>query len=595
MHRTRLSLALALCLAPLALSAAALGCATSSEVDPREGPPREDGGTMRPPGAPDPWSLEVDTSGVSPYVALDATAVAIEGRVIASEGVGALSVAGASTTVAADGRFTASVPVAPGLVHVEIEATDADTPTAHSRRADRSLLVSRFLPEGELDARAAALVLSNEVVAAMSEGLQDRVAGLDIASEIMMRPTLTDDSCRTVPTAARHGTARLRTFIDEAGRLFLEIVIPDLRIEFRGTCRALITTTDVTGSMEASVVIRTELTSPPSDACAVGLSRGPVDVTLADFDLSVRGGSGIFGLITSLAGELREGDTAEQLRGEFAAQAGALLDAELGSVSIFDQESVMELFGVSLDVGLCLTGLISESGMLRAIVGSRVRGPGTFDAPGAPQVEGTLPPARAGTLVLDANLVAQLVYSAWRAGALTRDGVLEVDAGMLAIVAPELATRFPRGTMVSVDLDGELPPLVRAAPAAAPAGPDDPAPRGDLFLEIGDLDLVLRVGTEELFRVGNVLRFGLELVPEGEALRPMVVSVEAVTWIEEEPIADANDRILAGVINGQIGDAAAGLLGDARIALPALGATALVASDVTPAEGGRYIEVTLAP
>jgi hypothetical protein len=420
----------------------------------------------------------------------------------------------------------------------------------------------------------------------MAAPLQDRVATIDIASEIRSRPTLTDDDCVTRPTGAAHGTPRLRTFVDEMGRLILEITIPSLEVSFEGTCDTFLSSTDVTGRMSTHVVIRTELFATPGEACAVGLEHGPVSVELADFDLDISGGSGLFGLIVSLGGELREGDTADALRGEFAAEAEALLAAELGMLSVFDEAGTRALFGVELDLALCLTGLVSEGGMLRAIVGSRVTGPGLRDAPGAPMVEGALPAAQPDTLTLDANLVAQLLFSAWRAGALAQRDVLEVEMSMLSLIAPRLRTMFEGDTAVSVDLEGELPPLVRAAPAEG---------GGDLVLEIGDLDLVLRVDDVVLFRIGNVLRFTLELVPDAGALRAEVIGVEATTWVEAEPVADAIDDALAGAIQAQIGDAAAALLGETAIELPAIGGAPLTAIDVTADPGGRYVHVSLAP
>nr|MDQ3037381.1 hypothetical protein [Myxococcota bacterium] len=340
----------------------------------------EEGGTVPPapvdPGEPDVpggWTLEVDTRATSAFVAPDVTSARIEGLVIASERATRLSVAGIDVPLATGGAFTVSVPAAPGLVHVPIEAFDG---ARHTRRADRSLLVASFLEEGALSPAAASLVLSSAVVEAMAAPLQDRAAAIDIATEIRSRPTLTDDDCVTRPTGASHGTPRLRTFIDETGSLILEITIPSLEVSFEGTCDTFLSSTDVTGEMSTHVVMRTQLWATPGDTCAAGLEHGPVSVELTDFDLDIRGGSGLFGLLVTLGGELREGDTADALRAEFAAEAEALLDAELGMVRVFDEVGTRALFGVELELALCLTGLVTEDGVLRAIVGSSVRGPG---------------------------------------------------------------------------------------------------------------------------------------------------------------------------------------------------------------------------
>ena len=190
-----------------------------------------------------------------------------------------------------------------------------------------------------------------------------------------------------------------------------------------------------------------------------------------------------------------------------------------------------------------------------------------------------MPAVAPGELLLDGNLVAQLLFAAWQDGGLARANVEEVELDVLTLVAPDLATRYPPGTKVSVHLDGELPALVRATPGGA----------GNLQVELGDLMLELMVGDDRLFRIGAVLRLELELVPMNGALVPTVVGTAATAVILDERV-DANDDLLESVIAVRVGSTASALLSGAAIALPELpGLGAPV--DVTADAGGRFLRV----
>lgn len=544
-----------------------------------------DGSDPRP--GPGGYALTVDTTGTDSYAPAHATSWTVSGRVVASEGLDSLTVAGGAAPVAGDGRFSRDVSLEPGLTLVPIEAADLGAPP-HVRQAHRSILAASYLPEGHINSRAAAIVLTNEVVAPIAEPLQARVAGIDIAREIMARRTLTDDDCRTVADAASHGTPMLSLTV-EGGALWLQITIPNLDIRYHGTCSAVIFSTDISGRMRTSVVLRTQLSAPTGDVCASGLDHTPAVVDLVGFDNDVSGGGSLLEmLLVSLMAEMREGDTADAMKAEFEAQADVLLGSELSGLSAFDSMETMTLFDTPIDVRLCLTGLASEGGTLRATIGATATGSGGGDvavmAPGAPMVTGELPASAPGKLWLDSGLVGQLLFAAWRGGALASESVSEIDVGTLSVVVPDLRGRYPAGTMAQIGIDGRMPPLVRAA---VPAD-------GDLLLDIGELHLLISAGGELLFRIGAQIRMTLELVPEAGALRPEVVDVSADTWIIEEPVVDADEEVLNAAVQLQIADAASALLGDATIALPEIGG-ALTPTDVTATPGARYVEITLAP
>lgn len=536
-------------------------------------------------GGPDGYTLAIDTSATDSYAPAHATSWTISGRVTSSEGLAALTVAGGAVPVGAGGEFTRDVSLVPGLNLVPIEATDMAAPP-HLRQGHRAILATDYLPEGHINPQAAALTLTNEILADMAAPLAGLVSGIDIASEIMSRPTLTDDECRTVPDSASHGTPTLSLTVDATGALWLEIRIPSLDVRYHGRCSTFLFSSDVTGRMQTDVVLRSQLSAPPGDVCISGLEHSPPIVDLVGFDNSVSGGGSLLELlIVTLAGEIKEGDTADALKAEFEAQADALLSSELMGLTVFNVSETMTLFDTPIDVRLCMTGLVTEGASLRAIVGATAMGPSGGDvavtAPGAPLVAGELPPAAPGKLWLDANLVGQLLFSAWRAGALEDDAVEEIPLDTLTIVVPDLRGLYPAGTMGRIGIDGQMPPLVRAAVTG----------EGDLVLELGELHLTISAGSDLLFRIGAVIRMTLELVPEGAALRPEVANVTADTWIIEEPVVDADEELLNAAVQLQIGDAASALLGDATIGLPDIGGT-LTPTDVTPA-GPRYLEINL--
>ncbi|MCS6799334.1 MAG: hypothetical protein NZ898_12560 [Myxococcota bacterium] len=538
--------------------------------------------------------LRIDTSSTQPYAGETATTWDVRGRVTASEGIGALQVAGRTVTPAASGEFSTSVPIRAGLNLVEITATDRASP-AHARKGHRVLLSSNYIAEGALNPRAAALVLTDAILSSMVAPLAGRVASIDIASEIMRRRTLTDDDCVTRPTGARHGRPTLALRVTPEGALRLEVVVPGLRVDFAGTCsNFFLGTVNVRGNMTTDVVLATVLSAPPSDNCVVGLQHGPPSVELRGFDLDVSGGSSLLEMLAiAIVSEMREGNTAEALEAEMTAEASALLDSELRELTVFDAGSTLTLFDVPLRVGLCMTGLVSEGGVLRAYVGARVQGPGGRDeAPGAPALRGELPPPAPGALWLDANLVGQLLFGAWRAGALSRPDAQQIDGSLLALLAPSLRSHLPSGSRVDVSIEGELAPFVRAAePPAADATAGEPA--ADLIVGLGDLQLILSGGDRELFRIGTLLELHLDLVPVEGGLKPEVTDVQARAWVLDEPVADVDDEVLEEAVTLQIRDAAASLLGDAVITLPDIGGVALQAAEVRAEPGGRYVRVTL--
>ncbi len=544
----------------------------------------DDGGDDDVPPPPS-WSITVDLSGLDRYAPADATTWTIAGKVTATEGVERVTVAGADAATTSDGAFTADAAIMPGLNPIAILATDR---AGHTREADRAILAASYLAAGAHNPDGAAMVLTDAIVAAMGAGLASEAGDVDVAGEILARDVLSQDSrCITWPVQATQGQVQVRLDLDGAD-LWLNIRIPNLYVYFEGRCQGLLSTIPIGGQMGGTLDIWTRLTPNPQQgaACLTAFRHTTPQVGVGGWHFDVWGLSGpLQSWIIELFSGGKSAEAREQIRGEVGARANTMLAEKLADISVFDRSSELELLGRPLDMHLCVAALqrvgSGSSARLVARVAAAATGDGTRAAPGAPQASGAVPVPAAGELLLDGNLVAQLLFAAWQDGGLAKPAVEEVETDVLALVAPELGLRYPSGTKAIVNLDGELPPYVRATPGGA----------GDLKVEIGDLMLDLVVGEDRLFRVGAVLRLDLELVPMDGKLVPTVVGTEATAHVLDE-LYDGVDDLLESVIATKVGATATSLLSGAALSLPELPGLG-TPIDVTPDDGGRFVRIRM--
>ncbi|HUQ07622.1 MAG TPA: hypothetical protein VM261_34245 [Kofleriaceae bacterium] len=564
-----------------ALLASVSFCACSNDPGTGGG---DDGGDDDVPPTPT-WKIDVDMSGLDRYAPADATTWTIAGKVTASEGVDRVTIAGADAATMSDGTFTGDTAIMPGLNPIAILATDQ---ASHTRKANRSILSASYLPAGAHNANGAAMILSDAIVAAMGEGLAGEAGDVDVAAEILARDVLSQDSrCTTWPVEASQGTPQVNLELDGAD-LWLQIRIPNLYVYFEGQCQGLLSTIPIGGEMGGTLDIWTRLTPNPQPGhdCLTAFRHTAPQVNVGGWHFDVWGTSGpLQAWIVSLFSGGKSEEAREQIRSEVGTRANTMLAEKLADISVFDRTSELELLGRPLGMHLCVSSLdrvgTGTSARLIARVAAAATGAGTRVAPGAPQTSGAVPNPAAGELLLDGNLVAQLLFAAWQDGGLTKPGVEEVETDVLALVAPEIGLRYPSGTKAIVNLDGDLPPYVRATPGGT----------GDLKVEIGDLVLDLVVGEDRLFRVGAVLRLDLELVPMDGKLVPTVVGSEATAHVLDE-LYDGTDDLLETVIATKVGSTATSLLSGAAIALPQLPGLGTPA-DVTPDAGGRFVRIRM--
>ena len=553
------------------LALLAIGCSGKSGPSSGEPPPDPKG-----------WTINVDMSATDRYVQPEtATTWTIAGRATATEGLASIDVGGAGAAFGDDGTFTHDVPVMPGLNRVPVMVRDE---AGHERNATRTLVATRFLADGAHNVNAAALVLDDAILAAMSGGIAGQAGNVDVAAEIMAKQVLSqDDRCVTWPVSATQGQTQV-ALVEDAGNLWLHITVPNLDVRFGGQCQGLISTIPIAGRMGGTIHVWSRLTAKPpaNSACIDSFAHTMPEVQVQNWSFGVWGVGGPLQnwIVDLFAGE-KSAEARAQIASEVRTRANTMLAEKLANISVFDRASDLELLGKPVALHLCLGALEKVGQQLVARIAASASGPGTTrEAPGAPQVDGAALVPAANELVLDANLVAQLLFASWRDGGMKRD-TSDVDIGVLQILIPQLYERWPDVTHAKVTIDAELPPLVRASTTT-----------NDLTIDLADLMVDLSIDGTRILRFNVGLRLVLDLVPEAGKLSPKVIDTTAEVALLDE-LYDGPDAALEQAVQSQIGGAAAGLLGDAAAIalpdLPGLGAP----TDVVPDAGGRFLRIKL--
>ena len=557
--------------ASIALLIVVVGCSGKS-AGPEEDQPEPD---------PKGWTITVDMSKTDRFVQPGTeTSWPVAGVATATDGIASIDVAGSPVEVAEDGSFASTVAVMPGLTPVPVTVTDD---LGHVRRADRTLLAARFLPDVEHNTAAASLVLDNTLLAAMSGGIASEAGDVNVAAEILARQYLSQDSqCATWPMQARQGTVQV-TLTQSAGDLWLRIRIPNLYVYFEGECQGPLRIIPLAGEMGGTIDVLTKLTPKTTTGatCLEAFNHSTPQVTISGWGFNVWGTGGPLQnwMVDMFSGE-KATEAHDQLVTEVRTKANTLLAQKLAHIQVFDRTSELELLGKPVGMHLCLGGLDKVGSTLVARIAAQAVGNGMREAPGTPQIDGARPAVPAKELLLDANLVGQLLFASWKDGGMTR-AAPDADISVLQILVPALYDNFST-SMAQITVDAELPPLV----TATPMGPSD------LKVELGDLMVDITLEEKRVFRFGVNLTLLLDLVPTAGKLVPTVVETKATVALLDE-LYDGPDAALEAAIGVQIGKTAASLLGDSTaIALPDLPGLGAPMS-VTPDAGGRFLHVKL--
>src|SRR5205807_1855915 len=108
---------------------------------------------------------------------------------------------------------------------------------------------------------AASLVLTDAIVQAMASGIAAQAGDVDVASEILAKPTLSSDAqCTTWPTSAHQDKTKVTLSLSGAS-LVLHIEVPNLDVTFDGTCQGVLRQIPIAGEMQGTIDVTTTLTA----------------------------------------------------------------------------------------------------------------------------------------------------------------------------------------------------------------------------------------------------------------------------------------------------------------------------------------------
>lgn len=563
---------------------------------------------------PDAWTIRVDTSGTARYLERAEATATVRGTVEASLGAERAEVDGTDTPLDARDQFSATAPVPEGLSLLEVHGFDV---AGNSGRGDRAILRADYLPEGEMDSNAIAIAVDDALLSGLAAGaLAGAGGGLDslsLSSFITPGTAIVSGSpCTIYVDSITHSPPTIALSTTADGRLRATARVNDIAVAIHGNCSALGTDVEIRRGSEVDetnveITMILEPTFPAPGECADGLRASEPSVAITALDLDLRlGGCGLLCLAGELVGELAEGFVRDMLEDQVSGMIGPAIGPALEGVSLLETTTTMDFLSTPVEVSLCMTGLDSSTGVLVATMGVIATGPGgETDAPGAPRLPATSGALPSGTLAIDPSLVGQILFSAWRGGALRIDSLgaggggptLNVDllAGVVPALRDLIGTTIPRGSPLTVGIDAAMAPLVRAPNAM------ERAAGADFVLELGDLRLTLGAAGRELFVLSSTVRLGLSLEPNAEgALVPTLVraATSTDTHVAETTVPSMTARMgeaLSGLVNGLVPAQIAPLLEGAAIRLPDLG-TPLTVTGVEPDAGGTlHVSIATGP
>jgi hypothetical protein len=607
------------------------GCADgrfrSYEIEPGGDDPTSDPTRPSTPMAdPNDWTVRVDSDASDRYLERRTATANVRGTVEASLGPDRAEVDGDDVALDARGGFSATAPVPEGLSLVEIHGWDVQD---HEARGDRAILRADYLPEGEMDSDALSIAVDDALLSGLVSGALGSGAGglgsLSLSSFITPGSAIVSGSpCTIYVDSVEHSPPRISLAVGPDGRLVATFTVPDIAVGIHGECtvgggvvggllgigprRIGIQRGSQMNETDVAVTVTLEANFPGPGECLSGLTASDPQVSFTRFDLDLRLSGGLLlSAAGELVGELAEGFVKGMLEDKVQEMIGPALGPALEGVSLLETTNTMNFLSTPVDMSLCLTGLDGSTGTLVATLGVSAMGPGGMtDAPGAPRLPasaGTLAPS---TLAIDPALIGQILFSAWRGGALQLDSLgggsgsgpaLTVDllSGVVPALRPLLGDAIPRGAPLDISIDAAMAPLARGpSPMEAAAG-------ADFMMELGDLRITIGAGGSDLFVLSSTLRLGLALEPNADgALVPTLVAeaTSSSTHLADTTVPGVTGRMgesLANLVNGMVPTQLGPLLEGAAISLPDVGAPLRVTGVVADADGTMHITIVTGP
>jgi hypothetical protein len=480
-------------------------------------------------GAGDPPILEMFTPARG--TTADQFMIDVTGRVTDDEPAPRAVVNGVEATVAADGTFAVTVPVASGITLIETHAIDA---RGNDVRDVRAVLAGDLQPTDGTIAAPIGARIGADGLADLGRALAVHASSLDWnALALAMNPVYDSSGCNSARidieqlTVGTIGVA----IVPRDGALGLEVSIADvyvrMHVDFEALCIDGSTTVEVRSS-------KARITGDLAIAANAGRLEATLPasaVALENFALNIGGVPGaIEDLIEGEAREAAEDALVDVVRDEVPPAAndalGGLL-AEPLATDILERPTTFTMVpaAVVIDAG----GLLASVDTKVLVTGGEG---GVYAASPQPLESGVFQGSDLGIAVADDTL-NQLLSGLWASGALTPALPLDGDGAILAPLLDDDAR--------SISLDMMLPPTVRAA-------------GGVLELAIGDLILSVRDASDvEIQSFALSIVSSLSAVPTATGVamtigEPVVkAQVLAQTEVVDQPMTDDQ---LEGLVSG---------------------------------------------
>lgn len=523
------------------------------------------------------------------------TTVVVSGRAVdAALGVERVTVAGEAVVVGPDGSFEGSTVVGPGLHTVVVEAWDF---VGHSARATRSLIAGEFVAPSTPVEQALVGSVGPAVLDAlepflvdqiMAQGLEEGLAGQD-SGEFEVRDV-------------RYGRVDLDLSL-AAGGLGAQIVIHDLRVEFRTEQEILFVDVTFTGEARADrAELRTLVVVTPTAEGSLAVRLDRPSVSLHGFEVDVDNFPGF--LEDLLRGTVE--DMAEELVQD------ALNDVvipELFDPAMLSQQ--IDLLGRPLSVQLAFSAFDVQPDAarfeLRATAQAEPdpRAPQTPEALSDPAPAPGAPPSPDRLVAAAADdFVQRVLHAVFVSGVLHADldELMDTGGGDEPAALPIELTVGTLDGFLGGPFDGllapETPVGLRLEALLPPVARPSPSPDAPIELLVGDLLLHFEARPEGLATIPLVsvalaaeMRLSLA-VPEPGQLVP-TVEMDVLPDLDAEPFADVEDERVEQFI-GQLVALALPLLSGAplELGLELLDGVRLGELSVAGDPGSGYFTIT---
>jgi hypothetical protein len=534
------------CLAP-ALLIAAIGCSSSTSND-------------------TPPTLEITSPARGTFA--DADTVTVSGRVTDAEGAVKVTVSGVEVTPAADGTFTANVPVAPGVELIETHAIDK---AGNDVRDVRAVLAGTLGPtdgtsKGQVGARAGVTALR-----AVGNAIATTAKGIDYtAAAQALNPVYNNDGCLgakiniTSITLTNVGVA----LVPKTDILSTDVTIDNLLVKLSATFKVAC----IGGS--TTITVRASKAKIHGDLGA-RIASGTIATSLPAASVSFEGFSidvgGVPGAIEDLLRGQAQSGVEKALTSTIKSKVPPIADKALAGLVAKPLDAT--LLDHALAIGITPTQVkVTPTELFVALDSSlKVSGGegGTFLTTAQALSPTTMSASQGLGVALDDDIVNQLFAGLWSADAFDKSIAIDTIPALGALLDDNART---------LELKLSLPPT---------ASTDS----GDLVLAVGDLIVTVRDDAgAEVQSVALSLTTTIAAEPSQSGKILLTVGAPTVfatvlgnSNVVEDPLTDEQVEALVTAVWGVIGVKADDAL--SKLPMPTIAGVALGAPTISTSTG----------